>query len=237
MPPKAKSPARPAGKGPAKPAGSAAVKATTTTKKEKEVAVVAPPKKAEPSSPKGISDVQAAVVQRLGRGFSDRQYAGSLFARRLRDAALHKGEARAERFFTHQTRRDKNDKSIADAEKAKREKQVKVQDDLNVASFDGDEPGVKKAIAGGAILAKKDASGNYALGEAAVNNQIDLVKKLLAMGADPNCKGQFERTPLWRAAYNSHAGVITVLLEAGADPRIRAQQEAPIDKASGDASR
>ena len=59
------------------------------------MAVVAPPKKAEPSSPKGISDVQAAVVQRLGRGFSDRQYAGSLFARR------HTIEARAELFFTH----------------------------------------------------------------------------------------------------------------------------------------
>jgi hypothetical protein len=185
---------------------------------------VAPSK---PGADPAAAAAAAALLQCVGRGFSDRVFAGCRHKRALRTALDKASEDRLGKLTRHETRRRKQDGAVSDTAAAKRERQEKLQEDLSVAAFDGDAVAVKKLLSLGASVHKKDLQGNVVAGEAAVNGQAAVLTLLLAEGADPNAPGMYGRTPLWRAAFNSHGAAIQVLLEGGADPRISAQSQLP----------
>eukprot|EP00760_Papus_ankaliazontas_P006311 PhM_4_TR12990/c0_g1_i1/m.67236 len=249
-PPATKSPTRaPAGKATHKVASSSQIakaaavvpsktKVTSKSPSKKSSTTVVVPPPPPPSQQSSATETSAVcLLQRVGRGYDDRDYVGNMLSRKLREKATQRAGVLLSKFGDHQTKRSRADKTIVSAEKEKAEKQRKLQENLCVFSFDGELAEIKKLIAAGAKVHKKDVNGNVALGEAAVNNQVEVMKYLLEQGADPNARGAYDRTPLWRAAYNSHTDAIKLLLEAGADPRVKAQQESPADKASGDAAK
>jgi hypothetical protein len=121
------------------------------------------------------------------------------------------------------------------------------------AAQEGDLETVRMICDAGAHLdrtyysASKQESGTYyrpgppsftALGEAAANGRVAVVRELIKRGADVNHRNTLrifhlpggsrvieedERTPLVLAAVNGHEKVVRILLDAGGDPRSRSR--------------
>ncbi|VUC25990.1 unnamed protein product [Clonostachys rosea] len=75
---------------------------------------------------------------------------------------------------------------------------------------------VVRLIQAGHPTDKMDRRGYLALGTAAVNGHVSMVRTLLDHGADLNLKDGLGRTAIWWAAYNGWYEVANVLLDAGA---------------------
>ncbi|CAH0020734.1 unnamed protein product [Clonostachys rhizophaga] len=76
---------------------------------------------------------------------------------------------------------------------------------------------VVRLIQAGHPTGKMDRRGYLALGTAAVNGHVSMVRTLLDHGADPNLKDGLGRTAIWWAAYNGWYEAANVLLDAGAE--------------------
>jgi ankyrin repeat protein len=63
-------------------------------------------------------------------------------------------------------------------------------------------------------------TGKSALQQAAMQNQVAIVRLLLQRGANPDIATPEHQTPLQLAAYSGGTEVVQLLLEAGADPNI-----------------
>lgn len=250
MPPKrarSKSPAKATaapGKAPAKKAvaGASAVAAAAAKPKAKAASGKPPAVEKAPAagtnaaSKPAIAEGDAVVLlQRFGRGFSDRVFAGARHKRMLQKQLEDAADNRLSKLYAHERKRRQADGAVNDKATDAAERRRKLQEDLCLASFDGNVAGMRRALAAGANVLKKDGQGNFAIGEAAVNGQVEAIQVLLDNDADPNCRGEYGRTPLWRAAFNSRTDAIKLLLEAGADPREAAQSQLPVELASGDA--
>ena len=226
--------AKPAAKRSASPGGKASGKTSASSPGKADEK-----HSSEPTAkvPEFTQDTAVVFLQSVGRGYSDRLFQGSHYYRRLRTVIEKQTEAANTKRLLLENQRRKKEREISEDVNKKKEMKAKLQEDLCVAAFDGNLAEVKKLIQQGANPLKKDGQGNYAVGEAAVNGQIEVIEYLVKQqDADPNCKGAFDRTPLWRAAYNSHAPAVKALLELGADPRVQAQAQLPSDLASGDAA-
>lgn len=174
------------------------------------------------------ADSAAVFLQAVGRAYRDRSVQGTAHKRHLAKKMEKDAE---ERMFAHsrieRQRREKQRQLEQDAE-SKANQKKRLVEALCVASFEGDLKEMKRLVEmEHADLFAKDGQGNYAIGEAAVNGQVEAIEYLVTHGADPNARGEYDRTPLWRAAFNSHTEAIRALLERGADPRLRAQGQDP----------
>eukprot|EP00760_Papus_ankaliazontas_P006312 PhM_4_TR12990/c0_g1_i2/m.67233 len=187
-PPATKSPTRaPAGKATHKVASSSQIakaaavvpsktKVTSKSPSKKSSTTVVVPPPPPPSQQSSATETSAVcLLQRVGRGYDDRDYVGNMLSRKLREKATQRAGVLLSKFGDHQTKRSRADKTIVSAEKEKAEKQRKLQENLCVFSFDGELAEIKKLIAAGAKVHKKDVNGNVALGEAAVNNQVEVM--------------------------------------------------------------
>lgn len=93
---------------------------------------------------------------------------------------------------------------------------------LPEAAFDDDVATVKRLVKGGVHLESMDASGQTALGNAALAGNLSLVKLLLAAGANAkHLSKKWKSGPLHLAAEAGAAEVVRVLLQAGANPDVK----------------
>ena len=87
---------------------------------------------------------------------------------------------------------------------------------LREAAWAGDEELFDIALAGGASVHGRDASGTTALHYAALAGEVTLVARLLESGADPNVRNGAGMTPIIEAAVADDDAVVNMLLRGGA---------------------
>jgi hypothetical protein len=173
-------------------------------------------------------DIAVVLLQRAGRAYFERIAQGTCHKKHIAKQIEKDAEAR---IFAHsrleRQRRETQMQLKKDAE-SKAQKKRRLVEALCIASFEGNLAEMKRLVeVEHADIFSKDAQGNYPIGEAAVNGQVEAIDYLVDHGADPNVQGEYGRTPLWRAAFNSHTDAIRALLERGGDPRMRAQGQHP----------
>ena len=90
---------------------------------------------------------------------------------------------------------------------------------LYQAAGDGDAQQVTMLLDSGVDVNGRTDNGSYALNNAAVENEVEVVKILLAHGADPNVQNSQGDTPLICATKYAGGKTATVklLVEAGTD--------------------
>ncbi|CAD7697698.1 unnamed protein product [Ostreobium quekettii] len=117
------------------------------------------------------------------------------------------------------------------AENGQKQEDVKV-DSLEAAAKVGDAKAVKKYIAEGADVNKKDSRGITPLGVAVGFNRIDAVKELLAGGADVSLTDNQGNTALHYAAGYGRVECAEMLMKGGADPKsMNKNNQTPLDVA------
>lgn len=96
-------------------------------------------------------------------------------------------------------------------------------DTLYKAAGDGDTPQVLALLEGGADVNARTGSGSFALNNAAVENEIEVIRILLERGANPNVQNGQGDTPLICATKYAGGKTATVklLVEAGTDIAIK----------------
>ena len=197
----------------------------------------AKPSKKSIETPKELTEETAVVIfQRFGRGFLSRMNTKGSYIKKGEEVLNKLEEEWEMKELEYDSKRREEEKKIKSERKSKDQLQAELQEQLFTAAFDGEIEDLLKSISNKADVHKQDAHDNYAVGEAAVNGQAEIIKILVQdHDADPNCKGAYGRTPIWRAAYNSHKDAISTLLKLGADPRVEAQSESAYDLVSGEA--
>jgi ankyrin repeat protein len=90
---------------------------------------------------------------------------------------------------------------------------------LYKAAGAGDSAQVSALLDSGTDVNARTGSGSYALNNAAVENNIDVIKILLAHGANPNVQNSQGDTPLICATKyaGGKAATVKLLVEAGTD--------------------
>jgi len=117
------------------------------------------------------------------------------------------------------------------AENGQKQEDVKM-DSLEAAAKLGDAEAVKKYIADGADVNKKDGRGITPLGVAVGFNRIDAVKELLAGGADVSLTDNQGNTALHYAAGYGRVECVDMLMKGGADPKaMNMNNQTPLDVA------
>jgi ankyrin repeat protein len=107
-------------------------------------------------------------------------------------------------FFTH-------------AHAADRYETANLYPDLWAASSGQDLDEVKRIVAKGADVNRRDASGSTALLHAAMAGNQDIVKFLISKGAEINIRERsMGLSPISAAAANGHEAIVKLLIEAGA---------------------
>ena len=101
-----------------------------------------------------------------------------------------------------------------------------MSEQLIEAAKSGDVGRVAQALAAGADVDSRDATGATALMIAAHGGHLGAVRALIAAGADVNATDSLGWSALVKALYNSEADcgfpdVVETLIERGADPEIR----------------
>ena len=96
-------------------------------------------------------------------------------------------------------------------------------DTLYKAAGDGDSTQVSTLLDGGVDVNARTGNGSFALNNAAVENEIDVIRILLARGANPNVQNGQGDTPLICATKYAGGKMATVklLIEAGTDIAIK----------------
>jgi ankyrin repeat protein len=96
-------------------------------------------------------------------------------------------------------------------------------DTLYEAAGDGDAARVADLLDTGVDVNARTSNGSYALNNAAVENQVEVMRILLERGADPNVQNSQGDTPLICATKFSGGRPATVkmLVEAGTDLALR----------------
>jgi ankyrin repeat protein len=94
---------------------------------------------------------------------------------------------------------------------------------LYKAAGDGDAAQVTALLDGGTDVNGATKNGSYALNNAAVENEVDVIKLLLDRGANPNVQNSQGDTPLICATKYAGGKTATVqlLVDAGTDLTIR----------------
>jgi len=90
---------------------------------------------------------------------------------------------------------------------------------LYEAAGDGDADKVIALLDSGVDVNGRNAKGSYALNNAAVENEVEVMKILLARGADPNVRKSQGDTPLICATKyaGGKAATVKLLVESGTD--------------------
>jgi uncharacterized protein len=96
-------------------------------------------------------------------------------------------------------------------------------DALYEAAGDGDAAKVTALLDGGTNVNGRTKSGSYALNNAAVENEVEVMRILLLRGADPNVQNSQGDTPLICATKyaGGKAATVRLLVEAGTDLTIQ----------------
>jgi ankyrin repeat protein len=96
-------------------------------------------------------------------------------------------------------------------------------DALYEAAGGGDVAKVGALLDGGVDVNARTSSGSYALNNAAVENQVEVMRILLDRGADPNVQNSQGDTPLICATKyaGGKAATVKMLVEAGTDLAIK----------------
>jgi ankyrin repeat protein len=94
---------------------------------------------------------------------------------------------------------------------------------LYEAAGDGDANKVTALLDSGVDVNGRSAKGSYALNNAAVENEVEVMKILLARGADPNVRNSQGDTPLICATKyaGGKAATVKLLVESGTDLTIQ----------------
>jgi ankyrin repeat protein len=90
---------------------------------------------------------------------------------------------------------------------------------LYKAAGDGDSAQVSALLQSGADVNGRTGSGSYALNNAAVENEVEIIKLLLEHGANPNVQNSQGDTPLICATKyaGGKSATVKLLVEAGTD--------------------
>lgn len=96
-------------------------------------------------------------------------------------------------------------------------------DALYRVAGDGDAAQVTALLDGGTDVNGRNKSGSYALNNAAVENEVEVIRILLLRGADPNVQNSQGDTPLICATKyaGGKAATVKLLMEAGTDLTIQ----------------
>jgi uncharacterized protein len=96
-------------------------------------------------------------------------------------------------------------------------------DALYAAAGEGDAAKVSALLASGVDVNARTSNGSYALNNAAVENQVEVMRMLLDSGANPNVQNSQGDTPLICATKyaGGKAGTVQMLVEAGTDLAIK----------------
>jgi ankyrin repeat protein len=96
-------------------------------------------------------------------------------------------------------------------------------EELYDAAGDGDSTKVSALIESGVDINGRTGNGSYALNNAAVENEVEIMRILLERGADPNVQNSQGDTPLICATKyaGGKAATVKVLVEAGTDLAIK----------------
>lgn len=96
-------------------------------------------------------------------------------------------------------------------------------DALYEAAGKGDTAQVSALLDGGVNVNGRSSDGSYALNNAAVENEVEVMRILLNRGADPNVQNSQGDTPLICATKyaGGKAATVKLLVEAGTDPAIK----------------